>query len=490
MGGELHRNVRWNISIKIVGTIAGMIGLFMLIPAGFSLFYGEDDFIPILSSAGICILIGLLSNLQKKINRSDISFHKRNGYIVVALSWVAISTFGALPLFLHGSIDNFTDAFFESMSGFTTTGSTILTDIEVLPKGLLVWRSLTQWIGGLGIIMFSIALLPTMGIGGNQLFAAEFTGPIKDKLAPKLSNTAKILFLVYLGLTILELFFLMCFGMNFFDAFCHSLTTVSTGGFSTKNESIAYFSPQIQYVITVFMFLAGINFALYYFALRGKFEKIGRNEELKAYTLWVLFAIAAIFVLLTISNPMPLKDNFRHAAFQVVSFITTTGYVSIEYGEWIPPISFLLLLMMFSGACAGSTTGAMKVSRIVLLLKNSLIEFKRAVHPRAIMPVKYDGKVVRPEVITQVLAFFFLYIGVFIVGSIGMSLMGFDTETAMSLTATSLGNVGPGIGKFCGMCNFSEIPTLAKWLMSFFMLIGRLEVFTILILFVPSFWKK
>lgn len=476
---------------KIIGSLTGMIGLFMLFPFLLSLYFQEGDTLALGISSLICISIGIFVNAFKHIKRRDVFFHKRDSYIAVAISWIVVAFAGTLPYLFHGSITNLTDAFFESMSGFTTTGSSILTDIEAMPKGLLLWRSMTQWIGGIGMIVFSIALLPVMGIGTTQLFSAEMTGPIKDKIHPRIASTAKTLFFIYLILTFAEFICLQFVGMGWFDAICHSLTSVSTGGFSTKNDSALGFSSGIQYVLIIFMFLAGVNFMLYYFAFKNHFRKVVTNDEFNSYVFFVIGIILILtFLLFYTGAEAGIESSFRASAFQAISMITTTGYVSAEYTLWHPSIIFILFLLMFTGACAGSTTGAMKISRIVLLVKNSLIEFKRAIHPRAVLPVKFSGKAVRPEIITHVLAFFFLYILVFVIGSIGFTFWGYNMETSMGLVATSMGNVGPALGDFCAFCNFSTLPPLAKWVLSFLMILGRLEIFTILILFSPSFWKK
>ena len=398
---------------------------------------------------------------------------------------------GSLPYLISGSIPTITNAFFETMSGFTTTGSTILNDIEALPKSILFWRSMTQWIGGMGIIVLTIAILPLLGIGGMELFIAEAPGPTKDKIHPRIKETAKRLWIIYFGLTSLETIILMFLGLDFFDAINHSLTTTSTGGFSTKQASIAAFqNPWIEAVIVIFMFLAGTNFTLIYFALKLKFKKIINNDEFK----WYLTSLISVIIILTLihsfSNNLTLLNSFRAISFQVVSIITTTGYSTADYTTWGYFLTFIFFLFLFSGASAGSTSGGIKIVRIVILIKNSLLEFKRRLHPKAVIPVILNGSAISNHIIYNLLAFIFLYLFIFILGSIILSGLGLDFLSAISAVASAVGNVGPGIASVGPSYSFNHVPDLGKWVLSLLMLMGRLELFTVCLIFTPYFWKR
>tara|TARA_B100001287_G_scaffold42053_1_gene31137 strand:- start:2529 stop:3827 length:1299 start_codon:yes stop_codon:yes gene_type:complete len=417
---------------------------------------------------------------------------KRDGYLIVVGGWICMSLFGSLPYVISGSIPNFTDAFFETMSGFTTTGSTILNDIESLPKSILFWRSMTQWIGGMGIIVLTIAVLPLLGIGGMELFVAEAPGPTKDKIHPRIKETAKRLWIIYFGLTCLETIILFFLGLDFFDAINHSLTTTSTGGFSTKQDSIAAFNnPWVEAVIVVFMFIAGTNFTLIYFGLKFKFKKLLNNDEFKWYLTSILVVIFSLSLFhFSILDNTSFINSFRRIAFQVVSIITTTGYATADYTMWGPFMSFIFFLFLFSGASAGSTSGGIKIVRIVLLIKNSLLEFKRRLHPKAIIPLILNKNTVSGQVTYNLMAFIILYLFIFTVGSLILTFIGVDFLTSVSAVASAIGNVGPGIGSVGPANSFYHLPDIGKWVLSIFMLMGRLELFTVCLLFTPYFWKR
>jgi len=385
-----------------------------------------------------------------------------------------MSLSGTLPYLFSESIPSFTNAFFETMSGYTTTGASILNEIEIIPKGVLFWRSLTHWIGGMGIIVLAVAILPLLGIGGMQLFAAEAPGPSADKLHPRITDTAKRLWLIYFGYTAAETVLLKLAGMDFFDAINHALSTVSTGGFSTKNASAAHWNdqPLIQYILILFMFLAGMNFILSYFGFKGKVQKIIKDEEFKWYTIFVVFF------------------TVRHALFQVLAVITTTGFVSADFTIWTPFLKIVFFGLMFLGGSAGSTAGGMKVVRHLITIRNGMLEFKRTLHPRAVLPVRYNQRAVSKEIVFNILAFFILYMLSFIIGSVVLGMLGLDFETAIGGAASSLGNVGPAFGKLSPVNNFDVLPDFGKWWCSFLMLIGRLELFTVLILLTPFFWRN
>lgn len=483
--------MRFNIKV-----IADILGILLLINGGFmalclpvSLYYGEQDWVALLTASLITLASGFSLRLITRKNQNK-ELKKKDGYIIVTAGWVVLSLFGALPYIISGAIPNFTNAFFETMSGYTTTGASILTDIEAVSKGILFWRSLTQWIGGMGMIVLALAILPFLGIGGMQLFAAEAPGITPDKLQPRIQETAKRLWFLYVGLTLAEAIALYIAGMGAFDAVNHSLTTMATGGFSTTNDSMVNDSPAIQYIVIFFMFLAGTSFTLTYFALKRKFKKIVRNEEFIVYVSFIAVITVVVTVALLFVKDQAFETSFRDALFQVVSLITTTGFVSADYTAWAPFLSVLFFVLLFVGGSAGSTAGGVKIIRHVVLFKNSFLELKRQLHPSAVMPVRISGKAMDQGIVYNVLAFIMIYILVFLVGVTLLSAMNVDFDTAFGAVATSLGNVGPGIGEVGPMFNFSAMPAAGKWLLSALMLLGRLELFTVLMLLSPHFWRK
>ncbi len=478
-----------NVIINFVGFLLILEGIFMWVGIPFSLYYNDNDIWVLFFTGLLTSLLGLVLFLSTK--NKDKEVRKREGYIVVSIGWIVMSIFGAIPFVIHGSIPSYTDAFFETMSGFTTTGASILNDIESLPHGLLFWRSMTQWLGGMGMIVLSLAILPILGIGGMQLFVAEVPGPTKDKIHPRVRETAVRLWGIYVLLTAAEIVLLYIGGMTFFDAICHSFTTMATGGFSTKQASIAYYqSPFIHYVIIFFMISAGANFTIHYHILHGRFANVKRNEEFKFYITIIFFFAVLIAAVLFFSNYGNLEVSFRDSLFQVVSMITTTGYVTADYEVWGTFLLLLFVLFLFIGGCAGSTGGGIKIVRHLLLFKNSFLELRRLIHPRAVIPVRYNNHSVSQDIISNVLAFFLFYIFIFILGSLVMSLMGLDFMSAIGSVATSLGNVGPAVGSVGPTDNFAHIPSAGKWFLSFLMLLGRLELFTILVISSPAFWKS
>jgi len=454
----------------------------------FSIFDNFADFKAIAFSSTITSLSGIILHFLTR--KTNYNAGKKEGFIIVTIGWIVISMFGALPYILSGTVSSFTDAFFETMSGFTTTGSTILSDIEASSKALLFWRATTQWIGGMGIIVLTIAIIPFLGIGGMQLFAAEVSGVTYDKISPRISRTARQLWIVYLILTATLIILLLAGGMSFFDAICHAFSTVATGGFSTKNTSIAYFeSAYIHYVVIIFMFLGGMNFTLIYFAIKGKFSSVYKNEEFKTYVI-IIFAFTVFMALvLHIFKDHHPEKAFRNSLFQVVSISTGSGFITDDYEQWTPFAKIIILILMFAGGCAGSTTGGIKAIRHLLMFKNTFTEFRRLLHPRAVILVQYNGNGVESNIISRVLAFVFIYISIFITGTIIMLIYGLDFESALGSTAATLGTVGPGLGVTGPGGDYSSLPESAKWILSFFMLVGRLELFTVLILFTKSFWK-
>ncbi len=479
----------FRLILNLLGLLVLLNGLFMFLCLPFSIYYGENIF-HIIIAGGITLLAGALTWFLT-LRGLNTELKKKDGYLVVTLGWLTMSIFGTLPFIVSGTIPSFTDAFFETMSGFTTTGASILTDIEAAPKGILFWRSLTQWIGGMGIIVLAVAILPILGIGGMQLFVAEAPGITPDKMKPRIKETAKRLWIIYLGLTLLEMVLLMFGGMSFYDAINHSLTTMATGGFSTRNASVAYYdSAYIQYVIIFFMFLAGTNFTITYWGLKGKFKKAFENEEFRNYvyiTLGVSF-IVSFFVFS--SDWQGFERSFRDALFQVVSVITTTGYVTADYTAWTPFITSIFFLLMFCGGSAGSTAGGIKVVRHTLLFKNSFLEMKRQLHPSAVIPVRLNNIAVSREITYNVLAFIMIYLLVYGVGVFLMSFTGIELDSALGAVATCLGNIGPGLGEVGPVDNFSQITPFGKWILSILMLLGRLELFTVLMLFNMNYWKR
>ncbi|MEJ2536876.1 MAG: TrkH family potassium uptake protein [Calditrichia bacterium] len=477
-----------HLIIHILGFLLIFLSGAMLLPIPFSIYYGESDYIYFLITAFITFLIGLIAF---KMTRFDREVRAREGFAIVTLGWTMFSLLGCLPFILSGYIPSFTDAFFETMSGFTTTGATILVDIQKLPHGLLFWRSFTHWLGGMGIIVLSLAILPFLGVGGMQLFKAEVPGPVPDKLTPRVTETAKILWGVYIVISLAETILLMFGGMSLFDALCHTFGTMATGGFSTKNASIGYYhSPYIEYVIIVFMIIAGTNFSLHYRLLRGDFKAHLKNNELLLFL--GLIGGATIFIGYdTLLHHYPeLEVAFRKTLFQVTSIITTTGYGTADYEQWAFSSQFILFLFMFIGGCAGSTGGGMKVIRLYVLIKFVRAEVRRLLHPSAVIPIRVGHTVIPREIVTNVLGFLALLTGLFITGVILMSVLGLDLESSFGAVAATLGNIGPGLGSVGPTDNYAHIPVLGKWVLTFFMLAGRLEIYTVLILFAPSFWKK
>ncbi len=474
----------------------------MMLATLISLIYKDGVTLNLFLASLSTLLLGGVAMYGTKNHSKEMN--KREGYIVVAFGWIVMSLTGTLPYMATESIPTFTEAFFETISGYTTTGASILNDIEILPEGVLFWRSMTHWIGGMGIIVLAIAILPLLGVGGMQLFAAEAPGPGGDKLHPRITDTAKRLWLIYFGYTVAETILLQVAGMSFFDAINHALSTLSTGGFSTKNASVAYWNdnPAIQYIIIFFMFLAGTNFVLSYYLFKGKVSKIIQDDEFKLYFKFIaIFTIIAASLIYfradisksTIAHPMVFgeaESAIRHALFQVLTVITTTGFVSADYTMWTPFLTVFFFGLMFLGGSAGSTSGGVKVVRHLILIKNGFLEFKRSLHPNAILPVRYNTKSISKDIVFNVLGFFILYMLSFIIGALVFSMFQMDFESAIGLSASSLGNVGPALGDFGPVNNYAALPPLGKWWASFLMLIGRLELFTVLIIMTPFFWRN
>lgn len=481
------------INSRMISQIIGILLLIettmILLCSAVALFYQGDDFTSFLATAGVTAAAGLSFYLFGAKAEKHLS--RRDGYIIVGLSWIIVSLFGMLPFYFSGYIPNITDAFFETISGFSSTGSTILDNIEEFPHGLLFWRSMTQWIGGLGIIFFTIAVLPIFGIGGVQLFAAEATGPTHDKVNPRIGVTAKWIWSIYIGLTATEAILLTVGGMPIFDSICHSFATTGTGGYSTKQASIAYYnSNYIEYVIAIFMFLSGINFTLLLLFINKKFKKCFQDTELKFYIGSVLFFTLSIASILYYTEPMGFEESFRKSFFQVASLHTSTGFATADYMVWKPVAWALLTITMLIGACAGSTSGGMKCIRVSILFKSAKNEFKRIMHPNAVLPVRVNKEVVPNSLQTTVFAFSFVYCLLIVISTLFLMALDINFLDSFGVIVSSIGNMGPGLGTFGPANSWSALPNIAKWLCSFLMLVGRLELFTILLMFTPSFWKQ
>jgi trk system potassium uptake protein TrkH len=485
----MTRTLHLRSIFHVLGFLIFILGGMMLIPLVLSFYFKDGSSIGIL----IALLVTSVSGVVLFIfTRENEPLGVRDGFLIVSLGWFLMALFGSLPYFFSGFIPSFTDAFFESMSGFTTTGATILTEIEKMPQALLFWRAFTHWIGGMGIIVLSLAILPLLGIGGMQLFKAEVPGPTADKLTPRVAGTAKILWLVYVGITFLEVTLLVLGGMNLFDAFCHAFATMATGGFSTMNASVgAYNSAYFDYVITVFMFIAGANFALHYKLIIGKFDAHWKDFEFRTYLAITLVVTTVI----TLSNHLGgiypnLSDSLRHGLFQTVSIGTTTGFGTADYEVWTPLAQILLFGLMFIGGSAGSTGGGMKVLRLIIVAKQALIELKKLIHPNAVIPLRVGERVIPRDVVYSVIGFFLLYVLLFVFVSLVLAFMGIDLMTSAGAAASCLGNIGPGLGKVGPTDNFAFFPVPAKWILAITMMVGRLEIYTVLVIFTRGLWAK
>ncbi len=469
------------------GTVLMLEGAFMAACIPVAMYYGGADLNAFIISAIITFFSGALLRLFTWTRVRKVPT-PREGFLFVSFSWILISLFGVMPYMISGAIPNFVNAYFETVSGFTTTGSSILTDIEALPKGILFWRSITHWMGGMGVILMVIVILPSLKAGGILLYSAETTRASFDNLRPRVIDTAKSFGMVYLALTLLETIFLTLGGMPLFDSVCHSFATVATGGFSTKNDSIAGYPTYIHYVIIIFMFLSGANFGLHFLLAKGKFKEVLANEEFRVYTGIILIITLLIMVIL-MRNGMRFAISIRDSLFQVTSIVTCTGFATADYMLWPRFAWFLIFMAMFSGASAGSTGGGVKVIRHVLMFKNLAADIKSFVHPKGIYTVKYQGAVLSPNRLQSVVAFYYWYLLIFISGSVVMMAMGVDFHASIGSVATTLAGIGPGLGKVGPSGNFSSFPDMAKIFLTFNMIIGRLEIYSFLVIFSPAFWK-
>ncbi len=482
--------MRWRFILRTIGVLIFFFGLTMIFPLTVGFYYRDQSLIALLLSMGITVIAGLILYLIFRKAQAEV-ISQREGMAIVAVGWAAVGLFGALPFYLGDGCFTFVDAFFESVSGFTTTGASVLTNIEAVSKGLLFWRSFIQWLGGMGIIVLSVAILPFLGVGGMQLYKAEVPTPVPDKLKPRIRDTAMILWKVYALISLAQVIFLVVGGMTLYDALCHTFTTMPTGGFSTKNTSVAHFdSVYFDVVIIFFMLLAGINFSLHYQMLRGKTLAFWQDSECRFFLGAVVLLTLAVSFNVFGTVYQSIGEAVRYGAFQVVSIVTTTGYVTADYEKWPAMSQLILLLCMFLGASAGSTGGGMKCLRILLCFKYCYKELFYLIHPHAVTRVKIGGKTVPDDVMRSVLGFLALYMGLFALSSVLLAGLGVDFTTAFTAVAATIGNVGPGFGMVGPVENYAQIPVLGKWLLIWCMLLGRLEIFTVIILMVPEFWRK
>ena len=483
--------------LNILAAMLGLTGVTMLLPALIAWGYNEPDLAGHLKSSAICVLIGLPVWFFTRKNRS---LNNKDGFAIVTLAWLLVALAGAQPFYLTGAIPNFTDAWFESMSGVTTTGATIIGNIETLPNlvngieslphGVLFWRSFIQWIGGMGIIVFTIAILPLLGVGGVQLFKAEVPGPVADKIRPRVREAAKILWMVYVGFTFVQVLLLGLAGMPWFDSVCHAFTTMPTGGFSTQNASIAAFSnPLIHYIIIFFMFVAGVNFTLHFRAITGNYKAHLKDYEFRVYLSIICIATLLIFFNISSANSDWSHNSFLISLFESLAMLTGTGYANADYELWPFFSQHILLIIMFFGAMGGSTSGGMKITRIILLIKYAATETRRMLHARAIIPIRIGDRFISDEVVRNTLGFFLIYLSIFVLTSFVLTAFNLDLLSAIGASASAIGNVGPAFGAFGPTDNYALLHPIGKWMLTICMLLGRLEIFTIMVLFSRTFWK-
>ena len=483
--------------LNILAAMLGLTGVTMLLPALIAWGYNEPDLAGHLKSSAICVLIGLPVWFFTRKSRS---LNSKDGFAIVTLAWILVALAGAQPFYLTGTIPNFTDAWFESMSGVTTTGASIIGNIETLPNlvngieslphGVLFWRSFIQWIGGMGIIVFTIAILPLLGVGGVQLFKAEVPGPVADKIRPRVREAAKILWMVYVGFTFVQMLLLGLAGMPWFDSVCHALTTMPTGGFSTQNASIAaYSNPLIHYIIIFFMFVAGVNFTLHFRAITGNYKVHLKDYEFRVYLSIICIATLLIFFNISSANSDWSHNSFLISLFESLAMLTGTGYANADYELWPFFSQHILLIIMFFGAMGGSTSGGMKIARIILLIKYAATETRRMLHARAIIPIRIGDRFISDEVVRNTLGFSLIYLSIFVLTAFVLTAFNLDLLSAIGASASAIGNVGPAFGAFGPTDSYALLHPIGKWMLTLCMLLGRLEIFTIMVLFSRTFWK-
>jgi len=483
----MTRTFNWRIVFKTMGVLTTLEALFMLVPTFAAWWYDEPDFGTwIISSAITWIsswwMVGAGRKAEKRVG-------EREGYVIVASVWIVYSLFGMLPFWLSGALPDLTDAWYETMAGFTTTGSTVFTDVAAQTHSTLLWRALMQWIGGMGIIVLSVAILPMFGLGGMQLYSAEVTGVSYDKLSPRIADTAKHMWLTYIGLTIAEGVLLWLLGMGRFDAICHSMATISTGGFSTHNDSVMGFSPAIQWTITFYMLLSGINFTQLIYAFRGRPQRLWYDEE----TRWYVGACIVAGILLSVGLLVFTHgqwNSVRFGFFTAIATITSTGFVATDYMLWAPILWMVVFFLMFTGGASGSTSGGMKWVRLAIFAKSALAEIKRRIHPNAVIPVRFNEHTLREQTTSNVVAFMFFYAAIIVLASIWFCSCGIGFDESIGIAVSMIGNVGVSIGQWGSSGCYAALPAAAKWAATFVMLIGRLEIFTVLLLFSRALWKK
>lgn len=482
----MTRTFNWRIVFKTMGVLTTLEALFMLIPTFAAWWYEEADLGAWLVSCGITwITSWWLTGAGRKAERR---VGEREGYVIVATVWIVYSLFGMLPFWLSGALPDITDAWYETMAGFTTTGSTVFTDITAQSHSILLWRALMQWLGGMGIIVLSVAILPMFGLGGMQLYSAEVTGVSYEKLSPRIADTAKHMWLTYIGLTVAEGVVLWFFGMGRFDALCHAMATISTGGFATHNDSVIAYSPAIQWTIAAFMLLSGINFTQLIYLFRGKPQRLVRDEESKWYLGACLFAGVVLSIGLLYHTHM--LDSVRIGFFTAIATITSTGFVAADYMLWPPVLWMIVFFLMFPGGASGSTSGGMKWVRLAIFAKSALAEINRRIHPNAVIPVRFNGLTLREQTTSNVVAFMFFYAAIIVIASLCFCVCGIGFDESIGVAVSMIGNVGVSIGQWGSSGCYAAFPPAAKWIATFVMLIGRLEIFTVLLLFSRALWKK
>ena len=497
---EFYEQIKWNhqrsksnlINFKLISYVLGILllveGGMFLICAGISLCYNEPDYIYFIYTLGINVAVGSILLLCGKNAKTQTN--RRDGFFIVSTTWLLFTLFGMLPFYISGHIPSITDAFFETMSGFTTTGATILDNIESLPNGMLFWRSFTQWIGGLGIVIFTIAFLPIFSGSNQQLFQSEATGVTQSKIQPRIQVMARYLWIIYIVLTLTETILLVLGGMSLVDAVCHSFSTTATGGFSTKQASVEYFnSAYIEYVIAIFMIISGVNFALYYWVVKGRFRQLWKDSEIRWFLKSVGILTLIITIALVVCNGYDVETAFRKSLFQVATCHTSCGFASADYNLWPQFTWMLLLFAMISGGCTGSTSGGVKSMRLIIMWRNIVNHFKQLLHPHAVLPVRVNGIAQPVEVSARVFTFFTTYLICIFVGWTLLMAMGVGMTESLGTVISSIGNVGPGMGSFGPAFSWADLPDAAKWVLSTLMFLGRLEIFGILLLFYKGFWK-
>ncbi|MBQ3632767.1 MAG: TrkH family potassium uptake protein [Paludibacteraceae bacterium] len=482
----MTRMFNWRLVFKTLGVLTTLEALFMLVPTFCAWWYDDPD----LGAWIVSTLITWLSSWWMVLagRNAERRVGEREGYVIVAAVWLVYSLFGMLPFWLSGALPSLTDAWYETMAGFTTTGSTVLTNVAAQTHSILLWRALMQWIGGMGIIVLSVAILPMFGLGGMQLYSAEVTGVSYEKLSPRIADTAKHMWITYIGLTIGEGVLLWLFGMGRFDAVCHAMATISTGGFATHNDSVISYGPAIQWTIAVFMLLSGINFTQLIYLFRGKPQRMLHDEETRWYTGACLFAGVVLSVGLLIYSGN--GESIRQGFFTAIATITSTGFVAADYMVWPPILWMIVFFLMLTGGASGSTAGGIKWVRLAVFAKSALAELKRRIHPNAVIPVRFNGRTLREQTTSNVMAFMFFYMIIIALASLCFCACGIGFDESIGIAVSMIGNVGVSIGQWGSSGCYAALPAVAKWAATFVMLIGRLEIFTVLLLFSRALWKK